>query len=167
MQSNLKIEKYTNIPFPNRKYIPGRGTHPKKDPHGFHTPELPSDMTKIDNDNWHISQRYLYALDLFNFGYWWEAHEVLEDLWIKAGKSTLTAKFIQGLIQISAAFLKDSQLVQRRTSPLAAKGLSKLRLRSGIFLGLNVEEFGDKVERYFTGEYSSQPQIILWDLKDK
>ncbi len=167
MPANLNVQRYTTISFPDRKYIPGQGIHPKKDPKGSHIPEIPSDTTKFDTDTWRISQQYLYAIDLFNFGYWWEAHEVLEDLWIQTGRTTLIAKFIQGIIQISAAFLKDSQSVPRGASRLAAKGLSKLRLRSGIFLGLNVEEFGEKVVRYLAGECSSPPQIILSGLNDK
>ena len=167
MQTNINKERYTNISFPDRKFIPGEGIHPKKQPHGSHIPELKSEITKFDNDTWQNSQRYLYAVDLFNFGFWWEAHEVLEDLWNQTGKSTLTAKFIQGLIQISAAFLKDSQLFPRGASRLAAKGLSNLRLLSGIFLGLNVEEFGKQVERYFEREGLSPPQIILLGLMDK
>ena len=167
MQANLNLERYTNISFPDRKYIPGQGIHPKKHPNGSHIPDLPAEMKLFDADTWRISQRYLYGIDLFNFGYWWEAHEVLEELWIQTGRSTLTAKFIQGIIQISAALLKNSQIVQQRSSQLAGKGLSKLRLQSGIFLGLNVEEFAEKVEKYFAKESSSLPQIILFGLEQK
>jgi hypothetical protein len=167
MKPGLNSERYTKISFPDRKYSPGQSIHPKKYPHYSHLPEIPSEGTKFEPDTWKISQRYLYSIDLFNFGYWWEAHEVLEDLWIKAGKTTLTAKFIQGIIQISAALLKDSQLSPQGASRLASKGLSKLRLRSGIFLGIDVQEFGQKVEKYFSGEFSSPPQIFLLGSKNE
>jgi len=165
MQPNFNFQRYTNIPFPERKYLPGESIHPSKHPEGSHIPEVPSDMTTFDIDTWRHSQPYLYAIDLFNFGYWWEAHEVLEDLWVQTGKTTVIAKFIQGIIQISAALLKDSQSVPIGASRLVARGLPKLRLRSGIFLGVNVEDFGRDVERYFAGERSLPPQIMLRGLK--
>ena len=38
---------------------------------------------------------YLYAIDLYNYAYWWECHEVLEGLW-RAGQTTEARKFFPG-----------------------------------------------------------------------
>lgn len=52
-------------------------------------------------------QLYLRGIELFNRGEFFEAHEVLEDVWRAApGPEKL---FLQGLIQISVAFVHHSR----------------------------------------------------------
>ncbi len=48
-------------------------------------------------------------MDLFNHGYYWEAHEVWEGLWNAAGRSGITADFVKGLIKLAAAGVKVRQ----------------------------------------------------------
>ena len=61
----------------------------------------------FEAENWHSCEEYLYGVDLFNHGFWWEAHEALETVWLAAGgRHTETGTFIQGLIQITVAHLK-------------------------------------------------------------
>ncbi|HEX5056843.1 MAG TPA: DUF309 domain-containing protein [Gammaproteobacteria bacterium] len=158
--ADIKISRYTGIPFPDRRYLPGiRMTRPVKDRTG-HIPQIPPPAVAFDAATWNLSQRYLYAVDLFNYRYWWEAHEVLEELWLETGKRADIGKFVQGLIQISAALLKSSQ-PHSGSRRLAAKGLAKLRLQSGIFLGLDVHEFGRRVEAYIMKETPAPPAIEL------
>ena len=38
-----------------------------------------------DPEQWHLCRPYLYGIDLFNDGYYWEAHEVWEGLWHACG----------------------------------------------------------------------------------
>lgn len=160
MTADIKISRYTDIPFPDKRYQPDiRMTRPGKDRAGQYIPQIPSPVA-FNAANWNLSQRYLYAVDLFNYRYWWEAHEVLEELWLETGKQTGIGKFIQGLIQISAALLKTSQ-PHSGSRRLAAKGLSKLRLQSGVFLGLDVHEFGWRVEAYIRRETHAPPEIEL------
>jgi uncharacterized protein len=56
--------------------------------------------TLTDNSRW------LYALDLFNAGFYWEAHEVWESFWNALGRTTSEAQFVQGLIHLAAAAVK-------------------------------------------------------------
>ena len=49
---------------------------------------------------------YLFAIDLFNHGYYWEAHEHWELLWQAAGREGLLADFLKGLIKLAAAGVK-------------------------------------------------------------
>ena len=46
------------------------------------------------------------ALDLFNHGYYWEAHEEWERLWRVSGQDSLPGRFLKGLIKLSAAGVK-------------------------------------------------------------
>jgi hypothetical protein len=55
---------------------------------------------------WSESREYLYAIDLFNHGYYWEAHEVWEGLWHAAGRKGALADFLKGLIKLAAAGVK-------------------------------------------------------------
>jgi predicted metal-dependent hydrolase len=50
--------------------------------------------------------RWLYALDLFNAGFYWEAHEAWESFWNAFGRTTPEAQFVQGLIHLAAACVK-------------------------------------------------------------
>ena len=155
------IQRYSNILFPKRRYIPGQGLHPKRDSKGSHLPEIPSSTIRFTAESWQKSEGYLYAIDLFNYGYFWEAHEVLEVLWVDAGKKTPTGIFIQGIIQVSAALLKETQSNHKGALSLADKGLLKLSSQSGVFLGLRVGSFVKEVKSFFAGRLSSPPILIL------
>ena len=58
-------------------------------------------------DEWSASEDYLYAIDLYNFAYWWESHEIFEGLWHACGRRTQAGNFFQALIQLAAANLKQ------------------------------------------------------------
>lgn len=93
-------------PFPAYAYLPGRTPHPTRDPDGHshdavpHTPEPP------DPDHWRACADYLYGIDLFNHGFYWEAHEAWEGLWVACGREGATATFLQALINLAAAGFK-------------------------------------------------------------
>lgn len=52
------------------------------------------------------SQDLRYAVDLFNHGYYWEAHEVWEHEWIAAGRTGPAADLLKGFIKLAAAGVK-------------------------------------------------------------
>lgn len=161
LQIELNIQRYSNILFPKRRYIPGQGLHLKRDSKGSHLPEIPSSTIRFAAESWQRSEPYLYAIDLFNYRYFWEAHEVLEGLWFDAGKKTPTGIFVQGIIQISAALLKETQSNHKGALSLADKGLVKLRSKSGVFLGLRVKILVEGVKSFFAGKLTSPPILIL------
>jgi len=49
---------------------------------------------------------WLYALDLFKGGFYWEAHEAWEGFWHALGRTTPEARCVQGLIHLAAAAVK-------------------------------------------------------------
>jgi hypothetical protein len=93
-------------PFPPYAYVPGDTPHPTRDPGGhsygaeFETPEPP------DPEDWRACRDYLYGIDLFNRGFYWEAHEAWEGLWVACGRRGPTATYLQALISLAAAGLK-------------------------------------------------------------
>ena len=48
----------------------------------------------------------LFLIELFNAGYYWEAHEAWEGLWHAHGRRGATADLIKGLIKLAAAGVK-------------------------------------------------------------
>jgi len=105
-----------------------------------------------------------YGIDLFNHGYWWEAHEALEAIWAAAGRRTQTGLFIQGLIQIAVAHVKRFQGFNDVAMRMADAGLEKMKHNDGTFLGIEVATFRDAVRSSFAG--GKQKPVIIELIKD-
>ena len=97
------------------------------------------------------------AVDLFNAGRFWHAHEDWEDLW-KSLKGVAEQKLVdgvQGLIQIAAMLLNHERKKVRGVTNLWAKASTKLEpVLDGLF-GIDVaclysdsEPFHQDVERF-------------------
>src|SRR5207253_1624917 len=93
-------------PFPSYTYVPGRAAHPFREQGGHsHGKQVPN-VAPITDHNWPTHAMYLYAIDLFNYGYYWEAHEAWEAVWHACGRSGPVADFLKALIKLAAAGVK-------------------------------------------------------------
>jgi uncharacterized protein len=102
------------------------------------------------------------GIRLFNDEYFFEAHEVLEDVWKREhGHPRL---FLQGLIQISAAYhhYQNGNLVGAAT--LLQRGADKIRKYPPNYLGIDasvlvarVEADREAIERIQRGETAAKP----------
>lgn len=99
--------------FPAVAYVPGHGVRPQAEPGPAPAPLDPADYTAC--------APYLHGLALFDRGYYWEAHEILESLWIAAGRVGATAELLRGLIQLAAAGVKVRQGKGEGAVALAAR----------------------------------------------
>ena len=52
---------------------------------------------------------FRYGVDLFNHGYYWEAHEAWEGVWHACGRRGRLADFLKGLIHLAAAGVKSRE----------------------------------------------------------
>lgn len=87
--------------FPSYAYLPGRSPHPIQDPGGHSYHVEPVGVTaSLD------SEEFAWGADLFNHGYYWEAHEAWEGLWQVADRGSSLRAFLKGLILLSAAGVK-------------------------------------------------------------
>ena len=114
-------------PLPPYAYVPGHDLpHPVNDPSGHlygalkdqvHEPSIspgqlsalptePASRRRVLSATLAADPQWLYALDLFNGGYYWEAHEAWEGFWNTLGRTTPEARFVQGLIHLAAAAVK-------------------------------------------------------------
>ena len=114
------------IELPPYSYVPGHDLpHPVNNPAGHlyavrdsaHEPPISAAVLAYLPTSLHSRRRalaaliaenaqWLYALDLFNAGFYWEAHEVWEGFWNALGRTTPEALFVQGLIHLAAATVK-------------------------------------------------------------
>jgi predicted metal-dependent hydrolase len=92
--------------FPTYSYVPGRFPHPHRNPDGHGLEGPPGDLPAPDTDRWRDASGYLRGIALFNHGYYWEAHEVWEAVWIACGRTGRDADFFKGLIKLAAAGVK-------------------------------------------------------------
>jgi len=157
------IPRYTQCPFPPYRYLPFRPDipHPRNDPagHSYHQEEAYQPPFRAED--WRNCEPYLYGVDLFNHGYWWEAHEAWESLWLAAGRETLAGLFIQGLIQIAGAQLKRFSGIPRGAQLLTETGIQKLALADGIYLGIAVTPFIEELKRCLREDRGVFPRILL------
>src|SRR6476661_2839439 len=91
---------------PSYSYVPGLAPHPISDPNGHSFNAHHAVVQPLDESSYESNPVYLYAIDLFNHGFYWEAHEEWEQLWHAAGRSGATADFLKGLIKLAAAGVK-------------------------------------------------------------
>jgi hypothetical protein len=133
-----------DAPLPPYSYVTGRFPHPTRDPggHSFgHAPEMPP---PIDPARWSHSRDYLWACDLFNHGYYWEAHEAWEGLWHASRRQGTTADFLKGLIKLAAAGVKSREGRSggvRRHAARAGQLFQRVRdqIERSQYLGLDVD----------------------------
>lgn len=92
--------------FPPYSYVPHKFPHPKEDPRGHSYGEPESDLPAINPEPWQDCREYLRGIDLFNHGFYWEAHESWEQLWKGVGKAGPVGEFLLGLIALAAAGVK-------------------------------------------------------------
>jgi uncharacterized protein len=108
--SDRTIARYSSRPFPPYTYVPGSGTpHPVSDHRGHMHGHVEVAPVPLDPTMWQQNETYLYAVDLFNHGYYWEAHEAWESLWHEAGHHGQTGDFLKGLIKLAAAGVKSRE----------------------------------------------------------
>ena len=146
--------RYTTIALPSYRYVPGAQPHPTADRRGHsynRPPRFPA--ASLDGGRWRESPGYLYGCDLYNRGYWWEAHEAWEMIWHLARRSSPERAALQGLIQLANCHLK---LYMRRLSAVLrlqqsygahfdrAAGLAEMP-----FLGLDLPAYRARADLYF------------------
>jgi hypothetical protein len=101
----MSVRLVPDVSFPPYSFVPGRSPHPISDPAG-HSFGIAAAPAEFDPAEWASNRGYLYAIDLFNHGYYWEAHEAWESLWHACGRSGRVADFLKGLIKLAAAGVK-------------------------------------------------------------
>ncbi|WP_348526639.1 DUF309 domain-containing protein [Mesorhizobium sp.] len=101
--SNSRPRHLPEKNFPAYAYLPGSQPHPIRDPAGH---SYLIEPMRVSTDTAVGSDPFLWGLDLFNYGYYWEAHEAWESLWQVAEQGSPSRAFFKALILLSAAGVK-------------------------------------------------------------
>lgn len=151
---DFSAPRYTDISFPPYAFRPGVNTHPDApDGHGVRLDEADASATVAAAD-WQGSRAYLYGCDLYNHGYFWEAHEAWEAIWQRLDKRSIQARFLQGLIQVSACALKTAIGNPRGAQRLLDRATRHLRAVTdeadgAIYMGLPLARFLADAQAYY------------------
>jgi hypothetical protein len=163
--------RYSTTPLPPYSYVPGFAPHPVSDPHGHMHGRPHAAPPPLDPDRWQASEAYRYGVDLFNQGFYWEAHEAWESLWHVAGRRGLVATWLKGLIKLAAAAVKlrEGNAVgverhARRALALLAEARDQMPPTTERFAGVDVEEaksIAEQVAKSAQTIAEPQPQAVL------
>ena len=153
--------RYSTRPFPTYRFVPGKTPHPRRDPSG-HSYGLPAPTpSSFPTDRWQQSDDYRYGIDLYNYAYWWECHEVFEGFWHAAGRDTEQGNFFQALIQLAAANLKHVLGNSTATQNLLHSGMTRLQRIPSSYMGVDVVGLVAAVQRGAIDSYPPAPLIRL------
>ena len=160
-------------PWPRYAFVPGRGLpHPVTDP-GGHSFGAQAVIASIDPARWRECVPYLWGTDLFNFGYYWEAHEAWEGIWRAYDRSETPALFLQGLIKLAAAGVKVREGVPQGVEGLASGAAEHFREVAAradggaTYCGLAVCELDTAARRIqsaaakFVSDAETSPRIVF------
>jgi len=158
-ESKLPGRYAPELDLPPYRYVPGFSPHPTAHPegHSYGRPEV--DTVHLPPERWFEDEAYRAGVDLFNRGYYWEAHEMWEAVWHGCDKSRTQGLFVQGLIQISAALLRWHMGTERGTRKLYEDGREKLELAlqesPDGFMGIDLKSWLLQLEATFA-------QLLAW-----
>lgn len=96
-----RTRKLPDRSFPRYAYLPGKGPHPVRDP-GGHSYGVQPILVSASLDD----EEFAWGQDLFNHGYYWEAHEAWEGIWQIANRGSPLRAFLKGLILLCATGVK-------------------------------------------------------------
>jgi hypothetical protein len=114
----------------------------------------------------HMDQRkkdrlFQQGLEAFNSAQFFEAHEHWEEVWLETPAPDKA--FLQGLIQVAAAFHHYTRENRRGTQTLLEAGLSKLEPVPSVHWGLEIAPLRESVRRWLAAlatEEAPDPDTI-------
>ena len=167
-RSDPVVRLVPDEPFPAYAFIPGRFPHPTSDPAGHSFGITPPSPPKVVPERWQESRPYLFGIDLFNGGFYWESHVAWESLWLACGRKGVVADFLKGLIKLAAAGVKSLEGKPEgvkshscRAAELWREVRSSMGKEHELFMGLRIGELiGVMEEICQNGWLSHQPQLM-------
>jgi hypothetical protein len=113
------------VEFPPYAYVPGHWPHPVRDPQGHAYGREEVEVPALDPAAWREDATWCEGIELFDHGYYWEAHEAWERLWIAAGRTGVVGDLLSGLIKLAAAGIKIRQGMGPQAAALGARAVER------------------------------------------
>lgn len=137
---------------PTKAYVPGRTD---RHPEGYFDPIRDTARSGMSPDELAVSDAFQIGLTYLRSGYDWEAHEVLEPVWMALPEDSVERRCVQALIQLA-----NAQLKLKMNKPKAARRLCgivrDLLPAEDVVMGVDIAQVLHRVE--------SLEQRIWYDL---
>jgi hypothetical protein len=105
-----------------------------------------------------LDPRYLRGIDHFNVGEYFEAHEVWEDFWIEVNDER--KGFLHGLIQAAVTLHHARRGNANGARSLYRRMRANLELYRPDYLGLDVDNFLNRMEACCAGVFEDPPRPV-------
>ena len=158
--SDSERPRYSSRPFPAYRYVPGVTLHPRRHPDGHSYGQPEAAFSAPTPDQWQTSDAYLYGVDLYNFAFWWECHEVFEGFW-RPTRKTVQGRFFQALIQVAAANLKMCMGSPASADRLSVAALERFQSLPQMYMGMDIRAFERQMRAYVDGSRKAPAVIRL------
>lgn len=117
------MKHFSDYPMPVYQHVPG--VNPRPDLEQLeHIASLAHNHTTSATAANNVAWRY--GIRLFNEGFYWEAHEVLETVWINALPNSRERYLLQAIIHIANSALKHAMQRQNAADRLSGLALESL-----------------------------------------
>jgi len=153
-------------PFPPYSFVPGQAPHPTSDPAGHSFGTEPAPAEPLTAQGWRANRTYLYGIDLFDGGYYWESHVEFESLWLGCGRRGVVAAFLKGLIKLAAAGVKHREGRPQGVRSHACRAAELWRQVGGElpteepFLGFRLRDLIELAEAVCTAGWPEEPPLL-------
>lgn len=144
--------RYSSRPLPPYRFIPGINAHPVRDAEGHSFGRDHAKLRFMPAEEFAVNEHYLFGVDLYNQAYWWESHEAWEDVWHTTDKSSDYGQLLQGLIQVSAAFIKWHLEQREGMVKLYEIGMGRLKsvaAQQTLYMGIDLPKHLHQLEKHF------------------
>ena len=131
--------------WPERVYIPGKN---ERHAEGAFDAVCETAMPSMSVEALSECAAFQHGLLYLEHGYYWEAHEVLEPVWMALNDETRERIFVQALIQIANAQLKN--LMGRRKAAIRLCGISRElldRAESQQLMGVSRSDYDKMLDK--------------------
>lgn len=143
----------TAWPLPSQPHVPGKSERPTVSPAFDAAAAAPAYTV---DQMWPENVTYLYGIDLYQSGFFWEAHEVWEPVWLRSAGNSRERLLVQGLIQLSNACLKiamERPDAAARLLAIARDKVSEAAVGGPAIMGIALTPLADGIAE-FAGKLS-------------
>lgn len=137
------MRRLPDLALPGHAHVPGSGSTPDMAPLEAAKALAPSVMR---HEDWQDNAAYLYGHDLLDAGFFWEAHEVWEAVWLNCPPNSAEKLLLRMLIQQANTRLKLVMGRRNAAERLAAE-VEALRIdlagrlgAPGSFMGVDISK---------------------------
>lgn len=137
------MRRLPDLALPGHAHVPGSGSTPDMAPLEAAKSLAPSVMR---HEEWQDNAAYLYGHDLLDAGFFWEAHEVWEAVWLNCPPNSAEKLMLRMLIQQANTRLKLVMGRRNAAERLAAE-VEALRIdlagrlgAPGSFMGVDISK---------------------------